>query len=123
MKLMPGVLAVAAVLLMACGTPPPEDTAPVDPAELRTSESALRGDCTVSVRCADGTTRSCSGTSTGCSASTWNGLERVTCNGASYSCPAPAPLCSTEGQPCSTNANCGAEAYCHPTTRRCLCLA
>ncbi len=99
MKLLSGVLVVTAVLLSACGAPPAEGTtAAGEPVEARTSEYALRGDCSVSVQCSDGSTRSCNGTSSSCSAGVTNGIERVTCNGSTTSCPtAPPPLCSVEG--------------------------
>lgn len=112
MKMMAGVLVVTAVLLSACGTPPAEGTAgAVDPAELRTSEQALRGQCSVSVECADGTMRSCSGSSTRCAASTVNGTERVTCNGVVTSCPAT-PVGCRENALCRFDTDCGTEAAC-----------
>lgn len=119
MKMLAGVLVVSAVLLSACGAPPAEGTASeVAPANLQTTEQALRGDCSVSVQCADGTSRSCNGTSTSCSVGTLNGIERVTCNGNVSSCPT-GPVNCNQGAYCTSNSQCGTEAVC--VNRVCLC--
>ncbi len=120
MKLLSGVLVVTAVLLSACGAPPAEGTSStVDPANLQTTEQALRGDCSVSVQCADGTSRHCNGSSGSCSSSVVSGIERVTCNGVVNSCPTvTAPTCN-HGAYCITASDCGVDAFCQ--SKRCVC--
>lgn len=113
MKMMAGVLVVTALLLSACGTPPLEGTAgAVEPAELRTSEQALRGNCSVSVECGDGTFVSCNGSSRDCSIGvTYYNLEYVMCNGTSSYCPESTGDCRN-GLRCTTNSRCGMNGMC-----------
>jgi hypothetical protein len=125
MKMLAGVLAVAAVLLSACGTPPPPEgpAGNVDPANLRTNEQALRGACSVTVECGDGTTRSCPGSGSSCSAGfdSYYGIEYVVCNGTDYRfCPMSTGNC-LEGKRCTSNADCGVDGACITSGTRQVC--
>lgn len=111
---MNGLLVAAAVLLHACGTQSPEGTAgAVDPAVLRTTEQALRGNCSVTVECGDGTTISCQGSASACSSGfdSWYGLEYVDCNGSHTHCPSATGYCK-EGKRCRTTSDCGVDGVC-----------
>jgi hypothetical protein len=134
-----GILVVAATLMAACGAMYDENAARQGenlPAgeHLKTSESALVAkDCSVSIQCADGSSRSCSGTSGACAAN-GGGHGSVTCNSATYYCPAsscvadgfcdsscgfdPDCYCSS-GKSCTTNSQCGIDGFC--SNRRCVC--
>lgn len=90
MKAVLGVFVVAMVWLTACGSMPGEDQlqaggAAVPEQNLQTQESALTGDCSVTIECSNGTTRTCNGTGGACAASGANG-GKVTCNGVVTSC-------------------------------------
>ena len=96
--------AIAAIAMTACAVMMDEgDQASFN--EYDTSEQALSGDdpvteaakdCSVSIQCANGTYRSCNGTSGSCSAS-GSGNGSVTCNGSTSACPTTQPPseCST----------------------------
>lgn len=98
MKSTAGIVVLALVMLTACGTPPSEGQAQPNTEEHMVSqEAALRGDCYVTVECADGTPRDCSGTAFSCtSGSAHNG--HVSCNGVVSACGFvidPQPTCTT----------------------------
>lgn len=94
-------------------------------------------DCSVTIQCADGTSRSCNGTSGSCSAS-GSGHGSVTCNGSTSSCPStPPPNCDENGicnlscgfdpdcfcsigRSCTTHAQCGSDGRC--MNNHCVCL-
>ncbi|MCY1029946.1 hypothetical protein OV207_00620 [Corallococcus sp. BB11-1] len=105
MKMMTGVLVVAVMMLTACGTLPGEQQAQESQAEastpsLQTQEAALARDCTVTIECADGTPRTCSGTAGACAAS-GAGSGSVTCNGVTTGCaPILEPVCSCQSDRC-----------------------
>jgi hypothetical protein len=124
MKLLSGVLVVTAVLLSACGTPPPEGTAgAVDPASLRTNEQALRGNCTATVECGDGSVISCPGTGSACSSGfeSYYGLEYVACNGVHTFCPMSTGNCLS-GKRCTSNGDCGVDGMCTTSSTRPVCV-
>lgn len=140
MKAISGVFVAVAAVLVACGAMNDEG-APRPPAEPdvtedgRVSAFAAR-DCTVSIVCTDGSTRSCRGTLGNCAAS-GSGNGRVTCNGITTYCPTPPPLCAAdgvcdatcdsdpdcapcaEGAFCTSNATCGVGGYCINRVCRC----
>lgn len=73
------------------------------------------GSCTVSVECANGSTKSCSGSNGSCAAAVVGGVPRVTCNGNSWGCPIED--CSFDGVcngSCSFDPDCG--GICRPNT-------
>jgi hypothetical protein len=114
MKMMSGVLVVTAVLLSACGTQPPEITAgAVDPVAVRTTEQALRGNCSVSIECGDGSFINCSGTGSACSSGfeSYYGLEYVECNANHKFCPMSTDTCMS-GKRCRTSSDCGMDGVC-----------
>ncbi|HZI11840.1 MAG TPA: hypothetical protein VE153_15760 [Myxococcus sp.] len=124
MKMLSGVLVVTAVLLSACGTPPPEGNAgAVEPEQLRTSEQALRGDCSVSVMCGDGNPISCPGTGSTCASGfdSYYGVEYVVCNGNYTFCPMSTGNCLS-GKRCSTNGDCGMDGMCTTSSTRPVCV-
>ncbi len=120
MKATAGIFVLAVVLLTGCGTPPPE----VEPPQSEQAESGqvsamAAKDCSVSIQCADGTSRSCSGTNGACSAS-GSGNGSVTCNGSSSICPSSTlPTCATTVK-CYSNADCGVDGVCQNS--RCYCI-
>ena len=120
MKAMAGIFVLAVVMLTGCGVPPNE-TEPTQTGQAesgRVSAFAAK-DCSVSIQCADGTSRSCSGTSGACSAS-GGGNGSVTCNGSTSACPSPTlPTCATTYK-CFSNADCGVDGVCQ--NNRCYCI-
>ncbi|AKQ69415.1 putative lipoprotein [Myxococcus hansupus] len=89
---------MALVMLTACGTPPSESQAPAGAEEhVVSQEAALRGDCYVTVECANGSTRECSGSAFSCtSGPAYNG--HVSCDGVVTACGLindPQPTCNT----------------------------
>jgi hypothetical protein len=142
MKLAVKMLCVlSTIALAACGTQPDMGSAPegeAAPAQQELSQDMGKlaaFDCSVSIQCADGSSRSCSGTSGACAASS-SGAGSVTCNGVVTSCPVVCscqadgccnnscldPDCGTctPGAPCTTNFQCGLYAVCR--LGRCACL-
>lgn len=120
MKAIAGIFVLAVVVLSGCGTPPnePGATQPADTAETG-HVTALSFNCSVSIQCLDGTSRSCSGTSGACSAS-GSGTGSVTCNGVTTSCPSSTtPQCATTVK-CFSNADCGVDGVCQ--NNRCYCI-
>nr|QLH55560.1 putative lipoprotein [Myxococcus virescens] len=101
MKSMAGIVVMALVVLTSCGPLPSEEQAQVGAEEHFTSqEAALAGDCSVQIECANGTTRSCSGSGFSCTASAANN-GTVTCNGVSSSCGLIIqPVCSCRSDGC-----------------------
>ncbi|RYZ34627.1 MAG: hypothetical protein EOO71_38410 [Myxococcaceae bacterium] len=106
MKTMAGVLVVAVMVLTACGTLPGEQQgqepqATASNPNLQAQEASLARDCTVTIECADGTPRTCSGTAGACSAS-GSGSGSVTCNGVTTSCSIiiEEPVCSCRSDLC-----------------------
>ncbi|WP_426756739.1 hypothetical protein [Myxococcus sp. Y35] len=105
MKSMAGIVVMALVVLTSCGPLPAEEQVQggnevTSEDHFQTQESALTGDCTVSIQCANGTSRSCAGTGFACSASGANN-GTVTCNGISSSCsPILEPVCSCRADGC-----------------------
>lgn len=141
MKTISGMLVVVASVLMACGAMYDEGTARPGEAALATIEqqavsTLATKDCSVSIRCADGTSRSCNGTSGACSAS-GSGNGSVSCNGSTTYCPSSLPDCTANGicnlqcssdpdciqcvelASCISNTNCGAGGLCQ--YKRCRC--
>jgi hypothetical protein len=136
---------IVAVALAACTVMMDEGSAATLDQTYETDEQALSlssdgpvteaaKDCSVSIQCANGTTRSCNGTSGSCSAS-GSGNGSVTCNGTTSSCPTS--TCGSDGvcnescgfdpdcfcsinRSCTTHAQCGLDGYCQ--NNRCVCL-
>ncbi len=132
-------LYVLAVLMAVAGCEPGTENgqAPL----MHTQEQSATSGCYVTVYCADGTSRTCSGASA-CSAAPTASTPSVTCDGASSYCPAP-PGCTISGvnyssgatnpynscQVCdparSTTSWSNRDSYvqtnfCKPTTRECI---
>jgi hypothetical protein len=119
MKTMAGIVVLAVVMLTGCGVPPTE----AEPAQTGQDESGrvsafATKDCSVSIHCADGTSRSCSGTNGACYAS-GSGNGSVTCNSSTYTCPSSLPTCATTAK-CFSNADCGVDGVCQ--NNRCYCI-
>ncbi|ADO73036.1 conserved uncharacterized protein [Stigmatella aurantiaca DW4/3-1] len=108
MKTLTGILVVMVAVVTACGSisdQAPGEEAMLPEQHLQTQESALVGDCTVSISCTGGSTVACSGSSGACSASA-AGAGSVTCNGVSKACGLTLPTCT-----------CAMDGCCNP---RCL---
>ncbi|ADO73478.1 uncharacterized protein STAUR_5716 [Stigmatella aurantiaca DW4/3-1] len=146
MKLVKGILfALSVVAMSACGTQAEMSAAQEGEAALSQQESRQEVgtlaalDCSVSIQCSNGTTRSCSGSSGACSASA-SGSGSVTCNGVTSSCAltlcscradgccnntcAADPDCGLsncpQGAACSSNTQCGSNGRC--VSGQCMCL-
>ncbi len=120
MKAIASIFVLTVVVLSGCGVPPhealPEQNGQVEAAQITTMAAK---DCSVSIRCADGTSRSCSGTNGACSAS-GSGYGSVTCNGGTSSCPSTTlPQCATTAK-CFSNADCGVDGVC--SNYKCYCI-
>ncbi|SET97452.1 hypothetical protein [Stigmatella erecta] len=140
------LVALSAIAMTACGTQPgmggtPEgESAPTPQQELSQDMGTLAAyDCSVSIQCADGSSRSCNGSSGACSASS-SGSGSVTCNGNVTSCGLALCTCNADGccatrciadpdcsggtcqqgAACTTSTQCGTNGVCR--SGRCTCL-
>lgn len=147
-------LAAAVALTMACNVVYEEPVDMNDPAFAAGLDSQWAGesaqslagddfviqaakDCSVSITCANGTTKACSGTLGRCSAS-GSGNGSVTCNGSTQTCPSTSSCvadgfcdfsCSFDpdcndfcvgGSFCFSESDCGFDGTCN--NGRCLCF-
>lgn len=148
MKTMAGILVVFALALTGCE--PALSEAQTQGGEATPSEatgqqeaSLASGDCTVSLKCANGATASCSGTFRRCAIDD-TGLERVWCDNTPYDCLFTIPTCGcgrdnccsevcaldpdcgtcTPGRTCTSNSQCGGtmSGRCNTVTNKCSCI-
>jgi|GEM_PF-6275387 len=148
MKTMAGILVVVALVLTGC-EPLPTEAQPqgieAAPSEVtgQQESSLASGDCTVSLKCANGSTASCSGTLKQCSIDN-TGLDRVWCNNTAYDCLFTIPTCGcaqdnccsevcardpdcgtcVPGRTCTSNSQCGGtlSGRCNTVTNKCTCI-
>ncbi|WP_053333222.1 hypothetical protein [Haliangium ochraceum] len=75
-------------------------------------------DCYVSIQCANGTTKACSGSNGSCSASS-SSNGRVTCNGVTQSCGITQPPSECDSCPFGYSCHCGPFEGCVRDTQHC----
>lgn len=120
-------LAAIAATAMACTVMMEEGDQALDEQSYATAEQSLGNDdpfteaakdCSVSIQCANGTSRSCNGTSGNCSAS-GSGNGSVTCNGVTQSCGPSQPPNECSSCPAGQDCHCGLFEGCVPSNQIC----